>query len=433
MQTTSNYLRLTKKQFRIVDSLCLASKNLYNYGMYMTRQYYFKNDKFLPYESNYHYCKDNENYKTMFSSTGQQTLKVVDRSFKSFFGLLRARKDGNYNCTISIPHYLPKNGRFPLIYQMFAVHGNTVTLGMSVGYKKQYDLTGKELTFKIPPYIVPSSLKEIRVIPVHGGKTYKIEYVYNVEPEQNNLEDMEYLSIDLGLDNFATFVNSVDGAAAIIDGKHIKSLNRFYNKEMSRLQSAKDKQGMKKVFTRKQSRLTIKRNNQLNEFLNRAVCHIVNVCLEKHIGNVAVGGLTEIKHEINHGHVNNQNFVGIPYFMFRRKLKGKCERYGIIYHEVDEAYTSRTDALAFDEIKEQPYGKSRRIERGLYKSITGVAINADVNGALNILRKVASKSAAKRIAGSGLVNRPARIRLSYESKLLTNQIANATALASPAL
>lgn len=71
MRTTSNYLRLTKKQFRIVDSLCLASKNLYNYGMYMTRQYYFKNDKFLPYESNYHYCKENENYKTMFSNTGQ--------------------------------------------------------------------------------------------------------------------------------------------------------------------------------------------------------------------------------------------------------------------------------------------------------------------------------------------------------------------------
>ena len=268
---------------------------------------------------------------------------------------------------------------------------------------------------------------------MHGGKTYRIEYVYNVGQEQHELDDKEYLSIDLGLDNFATFVNSVDGAAAIIDGKHVKSLNRYYNKEMSRLQSIKDKQGMKEVFTRKQSRITIRRNNQLNEFLNRAVCHIVNICLEKHIGNIVVGELTEIKQEINQCRVNNHNFVGIPYFPFKRKLRGKCERYGIQYHEIDESYTSRTDALAFDEINEQPYGKTRRIERGLYKSITGVAINADVNGALNILRKVASKSAAKRIAGSGLVNRPVRIRLSYESKLLTHQTANATAMASPAL
>jgi transposase len=123
-----------------------------------------------------------------------------------------------------------------------------------------------------------------------------------------------------------------------------------------------------------------------------------------------------IKQEINHGRRNNQNFVGIPYFLFKRKLKAKCERYGINYHEINEAYTSRTDALAFDEIKEQPYGKKRRVKRGLFKSITGVLLNADVNGSLNIMRKVAGDIVVKQLARRGLVNRPIRIKLAYEQR-----------------
>ena len=109
-----------------------------------------------------------------------------------------------------------------------------------------------------------------------------------------------------------------------------------------------------------------------------------------------------------------------PYGKFKAKLESKCQRYGFKYQLVSEAYSSRTDALAFDEIKDQPYGKTRRIKHGLYKSITGVLINADVNGALNILRNVAGDSPATEIISSGLVNRPKRIRLAFESPLELN-------------
>ena len=128
-------------------------------------------------------------------------------------------------------------------------------------FKKEHGLTGKELTFKIPPQINPETITEVRVIPVHGGKAYKIEYVYEIPDEIADLDREQYLSIDLGLNNFATITESVNGTATIICGKYIKSINRYYNKRMSELQSTKDKQGIKGI--------TWIHNNNRN--LNKAV------------------------------------------------------------------------------------------------------------------------------------------------------------------
>jgi putative transposase len=109
--------------------------------------------------------------------------------------------------------------------------------------------------------------------------------------------------------------------------------------------------------------------------------------------------------------------VQIPYAKFKAKLESKCKRFAIMYHLVDEAYTSRTDALAFDEIRDQPYGKTRRIKRGLFKSIAGTLINADVNGSLNILWNVAGNSPAKEIISRGNVFRPKRIKLAFQARI----------------
>ncbi|AKB43576.1 hypothetical protein MSKOL_1249 [Methanosarcina sp. Kolksee] len=158
-----------------------------------------------------------------------------------------------------------------------------------------------------------------------------------------------------------------------------------------------------------------KRANKINELMNRTVNYLVKHCLKNNIGNILIGELKEIKQNINHGRKNNQNFVQIPFDKFKAKLESKCNFYGIKYQLVNEAYTSKTDALALDEIIKQPYGDSRRIKRGLYKSITGQLINADINGAINILRKVAGDSVLEQIISSGLVNRPGRIKLAFET------------------
>ena len=104
-----------------------------------------------------------------------------------------------------------------------------------------------------------------------------------------------------------------------------------------------------------------------------------------------------------------------PYARFRQKLKSTCEMDGIRFDDThDEAYTSQVDALAFDPIKKPPYGRTRRISRGLYRSAEGTLINADVNGALNHVRRVAGDSVVPRIVGSGRVNRPVRIKTAFE-------------------
>jgi IS605 OrfB family transposase len=155
--------------------------------------------------------------------------------------------------------------------------------------------------------------------------------------------------------------------------------------------------------------------------MNRTVNYLVKHCIENKIGNLLIGELKGIKQNINHGKKNNQNFVTIPFGKFKGKLESKCNLYGIKYQLVDEAYTSKTDALALDEIKKQPYGDSRRIKRGLYKSIKGQLLNADINGAINILRKVAGDSPVNEIISRGLVNRPRRLKLAFESPKLNCQ------------
>jgi transposase len=120
-----------------------------------------------------------------------------------------------------------------------------------------------------------------------------------------------------------------------------------------------------------------------------------------------------MKQHINFGRETNQKIVQMPFRKFKDKLQAKCQLAGIKVIEIDEAYTSQVDALAFDPIQKPSYGRRRRVKRGLYKSATGLLLNADINGALNIMRKVVSDSHVKGIIDRGLVNRPGRIRLGF--------------------
>ena len=415
MLALTNVMRLDKGQYKLVRALCRCSKNLYNQGLYQTRQYFFENNAFLQYPKNYHLCKDSENYKMLQAATAQQSLKFVERGMRSWFGLMKLYWKGDLPERPSIPHYLPKDGLFAVAFpkNAFSVRKGIVHLGVSKAIIKDFPDAHKQLCFMLPKPLEGKEIREIHILPLYGGLYFKIKYCYESENEIVELINEKFLSIDLGLDNFATFVDNATGTATIIDGKYVKSLNQWYNKEDARLQAIKDREGMKHC-TERQYRLTWRRANRLNEFMNRAVNHIVKHCIANKIGNVLIGELRGVKHEINHGKENNQSFVNLPYGKFKAKLESKCSMYGIKYQLVNEAYTSRTDALAFDEIKAQPYGKKRRVKRGLYKSVTGVLINADVNGALNILRNVAGNSPAKEIISSGLVNRPKRIRIAFE-------------------
>jgi len=357
-----NYLHLPKKVYQIIDTLAYHAKSLYNVGLYNARQHYREYQdnlcevrklrpdltarisilvgSYLPYtRKKAHPCKDisnyvrsrpNENYELLHSDAAQQTLKSVEEAYKSYFELLKMYARGQLEDCPHPPHYLPKDGRFKLAFPRahLTIRNGHVTLGMSHTFRKQHGLTGKELTFPIPPRIKPHQIREVTILPVHGGKTYTIEFSYEVPGTPADLDSDQFLAIDLGLTNFATVVESATGTAAILDGSYLKSINRWYNKENARLQSIKDRQGIEGI-TKRQSRLLIKRDNRIEEAMNRFADWIKKLAISKKIGTVVLPRWDGIKDRITHGKRGNQNFVQIPYAKFRQKLKSKCEMYGI--------------------------------------------------------------------------------------------------------
>ncbi len=402
-KTQKNHIRCNKQTYRLLRILCHVSKNLYNYALYHIRQHYFNTQQYLRYESVYHIVKENKNYRLLPSQVAQQTLLCVDEAFKSFFKLLVAKKEGKTDKKVSIPKYLPKDGMFLLSFpkDQFKVEKDKVRLSLGRNFYREFGV--RHLYFDLPANILGKRIKEVRILPKFHGRWFEIEYVYEEVTQSYKLDRNKYLSIDLGLDNFASVVDTI-GTAFLIEGRYIKSINRWYNKERARLQSIYSKQGIK--YGSKLAKISLKRQHVVDNFLNQAVSLIIMHCLNNQIGTIVIGKMKDIKQEINLGRVNNQNFVSIPYDKFKRKLRAKCEEYGIEYIEEDESFTSQMCSRC------KVVRKGNRKYRGLYVcKDCGNVMNADINGAINILAKVAGESAAKQIVSSGRVNRPVRIRV----------------------
>ena len=403
---------LSKKEFRNLKYLCHIAKNLTNQAIYNVRQYYFNEKKYLSYNENYKMLKNSENYKKLNSNMAQQILKEVDGSFKSFFGLLKLAKNGQYdNKKIKLPKYLAKDGFTTLVIGFIRLKDDTLTVPYSNSFRKMH----KEITIKLPPVLKGRKIKEIRIIPKQHFRYFEIQYTYEVEEVQRELNKENALEIDLGIDNLCTCVTNT-GASFIIDGRKLKSINQYYNKINAKLQSVKNKQKIKKT-TLRQKRIARKRNNRINDYISKVARIIVSYCLNNDIGKIVLGYNEDFQRNSNMGSTNNQNFVNIPYGKLRDKLVYLCELYGIEFRLQEESYTSKASFFDKDEIpiydKEniQKYIFSgKRIKRGLYQTSKGKLINADCNGALNILRK------SKVVDLSVLYNRgeldtPERIRI----------------------
>ena len=403
---------LSKKEFRNLKYLCHIAKNLKNQAIYNVRQYYFENKKYLSYNENYKMLKNSENYKKLNSNMAQQILKEVDGSFKSFFGLLKLAKNGKYNFKdIKLPNYLDKDGFTTLVIGFVRLKDGILIVPYSNSFKK----THQEVKIKLPLVLKGKKIKEIRIIPKQHSRYFEIQYTYEIEEVQRELNENNALGIDLGINNLCTCVTNA-GASFIIDGRKLKSINQYYNKINAKLQSIKDKQKIEHI-TLRQKRIARKRNNRINDYLSKAARIIVNYCLNNDIGKLVLGYNEDFQRNSNIGSINNQNFVNIPYGKLRDKLIYLCKLYGIEFKLQEESYTSKASFFDRDEIpiydkeNSQKYIFSgKRIKRGLYQTSTGKLINADCNGALNILRK--SKVVDLSVLyNRGELNTPKRIRV----------------------
>jgi IS605 OrfB family transposase len=403
---------LTKEEYTNLKELCHIAKNLYNVGLYNVRQYYFEHKEYLKYESNYHLTKTNENYRLLNSNMAQQILKEVDGTFKSFFGLIKLAKKGKYDFnSIKLPRYLKKDGYYPLVIGFVRLNGNQLTIPYSNLYKKHH----APITINIPPVLLDKKIKEIRIVPKNNARFFEIQYTYEVAEEQRDLNYQKALAIDLGLNNLATCATT-EGQSFIVDGRKLKSINQWFNKENARFQSIKDKQKIKGT-TRKQSILVHNRNNKVNDYINKTCRYIINYCLENQIGNLVIGYAETLQRDINLGRVTNQNFVNIPIGNIKEKLEYLCKLYGIKFFKQEESYTSKASFFDGDKIpkynadnpKEYQFS-GKRVKRGLYKTKSGKLVNADINGALNILAKSKAVDITV-LRSSGEVATPQRIRI----------------------
>lgn len=404
---------LSKEDYLTLKELSHIAKNLANEAIYNVRQYYFTEGEYLNYQKNYALLKNSDNYKALNSNMAQQILKEVDGSFKPFFGLLKLAKKGRYafkDC--KLPHYFPKNGYTTLVIGFVRLNDNKLIIPFSNSFKK----THKPIEIIIPPILTDKHIKEIRIIPKANARFFEIQYTYEAECIQRNLNTNNALAIDLGINNLATCITNT-GESFIIDGRKLKSINQWFNKENARLQSIKDKQGFSKRTTNRQKAIADNRNNKVNDYMSKAARMIINYCIAHNIGTLVIGYNETFQRNSHMGRQTNQNFVNIPYGKFRQKLEYLCQLNGIIFVKQEESYTSKAsfwdkdDIPVYNDDNPKNYTFSgQRIHRGLYQTKDGITFNADVNGALNILRK-SNVVDLTILYGRGEVDTPVRIRI----------------------
>ena len=390
-------IKKSDDRFAILDSVCFRSKNLYNATLYAVRQHFFETKKYLSYGCVEDTFKKNNqtDYLALPRKISQQTMKMVDKNFMSFFGSLRSKKAGTNDKPVKLPHYLHKEkGRYLATYTNQAISMKWLNEGIIklsgeevfIKMKHTIDLkrvcVGKDKQGK-DKYDYQTSVQQVRVVP--KGNHYVVEIIYDIQEPKALPDNQRYCSIDIGVDNLAAVGSNVL-PSFIVNGRPVKSVNHYYNKKLAELKSQIETRHDKKSSNRIQ-RLTFKRNQKIDDYLHKSSRYVINQLVSNHINTLIVGKNKEWKQEVNLGKKNNQNFTQIPHARFIEMLSYKAKLEGINVIVQEESYTSKCSFLDNEVIGKHEEYAGKRIKRGLFRSAQGLLINADVNGALNILKK----------------------------------------------
>ncbi|MFC0903689.1 RNA-guided endonuclease InsQ/TnpB family protein [Clostridium sp. MT-14] len=375
-----NKFKLNNLKKKQAKGKCLNKK-------YKPLEYFNKNHKYIPYDFLDYLMKDSEPFRDLGSNSSQQTLRTLDKNWKSFFELIKEWKN-NPNKLLGRPK-LPKyknikNGKFPLYLcnNQFKVKGGY--LYFSFKPLKQFNNI-----FKIN---IPKNSKLIQLRFIPRNNIYNMELVYEKDIlDEANQKPRRIVGIDLGVNNFATLTNNIGIKPIIINGRIIKSINQFYNKKLAYYKSILKKTN-KKDWSNKLDKLTIKRNNKIKYYMHCASKNIIEYCIGNNINTIIIGKNNEWKQNSKLYKTVNQHFVQLPYEIFIKMIQYKAEEVGIKVILINESYTSGTSFLDNESPIKENYNKSRRIVRGLFKSNKGILINSDVNGSLQIIKKAVSNA-----------------------------------------
>lgn len=380
---------IIKKSHPYYDMLCdftHQSKNLYNHANYLVRKEFLETGKWLRYQDLDKILRQDieyPDYKNMPNAqSAQQTLRLLDTDWKSFFKSIKdwSKNKDKYLGKPRLPKYKSKDGKFILVVTNQQIKQNENL----ISFPKSF--CGFNIKSRCVNLSNFEKLNQIRIIP--QNQVFCIEIVYSVYIEDTLLQDNgHYMSIDLGLDNLAAIVTNTGLKPIIINGKGLKSNNQYYNKKKAYYQSIA-KQMNDKNYTNRLYRLTLKRNLKIEDSLHKVSKFIIDTALSNQITKIVIGNNKCWKQSVSLSKRVNQAFVNIPHQKLIDKISYKAQKCGIQVIITEESYTSGTSFMDSEPPEEKFYNKKRRVHRGLFVSNSGISINADINGAYQIMKKV---------------------------------------------
>lgn len=414
-------------QFKYCDDVCMHSARLYNTCVEYINKTLKENDNWKVISRDgksrflfdvthlHHHFKNHQYYASLFRVKNNKeqfmSTKILTQVFRSVSDVYRSylagiksfKKDkSNFNRAPQLPKANKIRFKATMAKEAFSIKRKGFvrpTPTICDDYFNVERIQNKGV-----------KLKQVVINPTTFG--YVVNVIYDDGLKAPEVVPKDQISsicgVDLGLNNLASCGFNFSHNAFLIDGKVLKSINQRYNKRLTYYKSElpNDVKTSSKI-----KKLTQKRNNRVKDYMHKASKKIINFLVNNKIECLVVGSNKQWKKEINIGKRNNQNFVSIPYFIFKRMLKYKCEEKGIHYLEREESYTSKTSFLDMEDIQKQNSYKGKRIKRGLFRSGEGIEINADLNGALNIIRKEFGNDYFREDKLTQLFSNPKRIKV----------------------
>lgn len=408
---------LTAKEFRLLQHMAHSSKALRNVGLYTIKQSLLSKGKMATVKEVDAAMKADVNYWGVQSNSAQAIRRALFSDVKSFFKALEQWKKSPEKFTgrPKFPKYSRSTEkRIIEIYQVPKVDNDGYwTIPMNVEFRKRFG----SIKIRMPKNLLNKKIAYIEIVPKQKGRFFEVHYTYEMQISQMKKQratTTNALSCDLGVDRLLSCATN-KGDTFLMDGKKLKSINQYFNKTISHLQQKNIDNGIsKRIMTNSIAKLWKKRENQINGYISQTVGLLFKKVSEFNIDTIVVGYNAGWKQESDMGKKNNQKFVQIPFHKLISAIENKCLKEGIRFVKQEESYTSKASFLDKDMIpvwsKNDPSNYSfsgKRIHRGLYRSKTGQCIHADINGALNILRK----SEVVEMGGYLQVNTPIKLEV----------------------
>jgi putative transposase len=386
-----------------IDQLAFKSKNLYNRANYEIRQHFFNTHQILSYNEMASRMQREESYCELPRKVSQQVLRCLDRNWKAWKEATNAyqKNPSKFLGKPKLPKYKDKEkGRNLLVYTIQAISSKE----LKTGWVKP---SGTNLMFSCKK----ENINEVRIVP--RLNYYVLEVIYE-KPIEQLVGSEAVAGVDIGLNNLAAVTSNQKGFKPfLVNGRPVKAINNYYNKQKAKLQSQLPSE---KPSSNRIQKLATKRGFKIDDYLHKASRFIINKLVESNVATLIIGKNPNWKQQINIGKANNQQLVSVPHARFIEMLTYKAQLVGIKVIVTEESYTSVASFLDLDAIP--VYGTSqakdakfsgKRIERGLYKSASGIKFSSDINGSYNILRKVVPDAFGNGI--KGVVVHPVKVTL----------------------